>query len=213
MMGSGRRQPRGPLSAGLLGIMLLAAACSSGSAGPTLARGGAAESSSAVKRVVAAILSDPPTLRNTINTRGASGSVPGVDAVEGLLHSGLVAGDHRDLFHARMAEAVPSLENGLWNVLPDGRMDTTWKIRPNARWHDGTPFTAADLIFTQTVAIDPELGVFREPAFVLISSIDAPDPQTAIIRWTKPYIAADGLFATSTDAAPLPRHLLERSYL
>lgn len=31
---------------------------------------------------------------------------------------------------------------------PDGTMDTTWKLRPNEKWHDGTPFTAEDLVFS-----------------------------------------------------------------
>ena len=43
-----------------------------------------------------------------------------------------------------LASSVPTFEEGTWNVVPNGEMETTWKIRPNARWHDGNPFTAED---------------------------------------------------------------------
>lgn len=29
-------------------------------------------------------------------------------------------------------------------------METTWRIKPNTVWHDGSPFTAEDLVFTLT---------------------------------------------------------------
>ena len=34
---------------------------------------------------------------------------------------------------SRSAVAVPTVENGLWRVHPDGRMETTWQINPAAR--------------------------------------------------------------------------------
>ena len=30
----------------------------------------------------------------------------------------------------------------------DGGMDVTWKLRPDIKWHDGTPHTSADMKFT-----------------------------------------------------------------
>ena len=30
---------------------------------------------------------------------------------------------------AQLAETVPTIDNGLWKVAPDGRMEMTWKIR------------------------------------------------------------------------------------
>src|SRR5262245_34801231 len=61
-----------------------------------------------------------------------------------LVQAGLtVVGDQRAR-RPMLAEAVPSLDNGLWKLLPDGRMETTWRLRESARWHDGTPLTAED---------------------------------------------------------------------
>src|SRR5687768_11620251 len=46
--------------------------------------------------------------------------------------------------HPRLLAELPSLQNGTWELLPDGTMETTWKLRANAVWHDGTAFTAED---------------------------------------------------------------------
>jgi peptide/nickel transport system substrate-binding protein len=88
-------------------------------------------------------------------------------------------------------------------------MAMTWKIRPNARWHDGTPFTSDDAAFTTAVWFDDDLPVFRNPAHTYIDAVTTPDLQTVIVTWKQPYIRADAFFNTPI----LPRHLLERTYL
>ena len=40
---------------------------------------------------------------------------------------------------------MPTLENGGVRLRADGGMDVTWKLRPGVTWHDGTPFTSADV--------------------------------------------------------------------
>src|SRR5574339_931092 len=59
--------------------------------------------------------------------------------VDRLLFSGLVKFDERGMPHADLAEA--------WGVSQDGKV-YNFTIRPNAVWHDGTPVTADDVIFT-----------------------------------------------------------------
>src|SRR5436305_58062 len=46
-----------------------------------------------------------------------------------LLHSGLSSRGEGHIRRPRLAEALPSLENGLWTLFPDGRMETTWRLR------------------------------------------------------------------------------------
>lgn len=159
------------------------------------------------KRMTAAIMSAPPTVSILIS--GGGGRAFGGDVVEELVNVGLTIGDHLGGHHPRLAEAVPSIENGLWRVFPDGRSETTWKINRNARWHDGTLFTSEDLLFTARVHQDKELPMFPDPAFDMIESIEAPDAHTVTVSWKLPFIAADSLFKT----APLPRHLLERVFV
>src|SRR5581483_2552487 len=99
----------------------------------------------------------------------------------------------------------------LWRLLPDGRMETTWKLQPNAVWHDGAPFTADDLVFTLDVVRDRDLPVLRDSTYDLVEGLDTPDAHTIVVRWTQPYIGADQMFSSvmSDLAVPMPRHLLE----
>jgi len=59
--------------------------------------------------------------------------------VNRLLFSGLVKFDERGLPHADLADS--------WGVSQDGTI-YNFTIRPNAVWHDGTPVTSDDVIFT-----------------------------------------------------------------
>src|SRR5207248_6900336 len=110
-----------------------------------------------------------------------------------------------------LAEQVPSVENGLWKLLPDGTMETTWNIRPNATWHDGQPFTADDLIFTLQVVRDPELPIFGNAAYAFISDIRSSDPRTVTVTWNQPFIHADWLFSAPL-ALPFAKHMLQTTY-
>ena len=47
-----------------------------------------------------------------------------------MSNAGMTTTDDRGVLHPQLAEAVPSLANGLWKVLADGTMETTWRIRP-----------------------------------------------------------------------------------
>ena len=63
----------------------------------------------------------------------------------------------------------------LWNVAPDGRMDTTWKIRSGALWHDGTPITAQDIEFTAMLSNDPVMPWPVDPIYRYVDSVEAVD--------------------------------------
>jgi peptide/nickel transport system substrate-binding protein len=166
----------------------------------------------APKRITVAIRGDPKTLSAKLNSEAGAGGVPGVGEIAKMLNAGLATDDAKRVLHAQLAEDVPSIENGLWRVFPDGRMETTWRIRAGVLWHDGAPFTSDDLIFTATVEQDPDLPIFRNVAYGAIASVEAPDPSTVRMTWKRPYIEADTMF-TSQRALPMPRHLLERTYL
>src|SRR5439155_20184553 len=87
-----------------------------------------------------------------------------------------------------------------------------WRLRDNARWHDGSPVTTDDLLFTMTVVRDRELPVFRDATYDLIDNVQAIDSRTITVTWSQPFIQADTLF-TKDLAQPLPKHLLEAPYL
>jgi ABC-type transport system substrate-binding protein len=155
------------------------------------------------KRVTAIVRGDVPTL-----LPGARGAIPGVEELEVLVTVGLTTGQGRgEPFVARLAETLPTTENGLWTLLPDGRMEVTWKLRGDVVWHDGNPITADDVLFTTTVQQDQRLPLVDLAPYKSIESIAAPDARTLVVRWKHPYVYADKGFVF-----PLPKHLLEVAY-
>jgi len=166
------------------------------------------------KRIVAAVNSIPVALNNMIGA--ATGSQPGMEALGVMVNSGFTIVDNRGNITPQLVEAVPTTENGLWRVFPDGRMEITWKIREGAVWHDGTPFTSADMVFTHQVATDAEtLNVFAHRALRDIESVAAPDARTVVTQWLRPYIYGNLAYGYDGDRSllPFPKHLLEQAFL
>ena len=88
-----------------------------------------------------------------------------------MVNDGLSYTDERIVTHPLKALALPSIEDGTWKVFEDGRMETTWKLRPNVFWHDGTPQTFADHQFTFDVYRDRELPSRDNSAALVLSRI------------------------------------------
>lgn len=194
------------LSVGLLTATLIACA---GPAAPASQGGSAGQTAGPPKRIAVAIRGDPSALSSRIDGIGA-GSVPGVSEVERLINGGLTILDHEGVRRPQLARAVPSTENGLWKLLPDGRMELTWQLLEGIKWHDGAAFTSSDVVFTTEVERDPALEVIRNPIYRSVESVEAPDPQTVRVTWKEPFIRADAIF--DDFALPMPRHLLEEPY-
>jgi peptide/nickel transport system substrate-binding protein len=161
-------------------------------------------------RLVASIFSDPTGMHQELTNRTV-GSVPGLDALQQIMNAGLSYSDDRNVFQQLLAEALPSTDSGLWQVFPDGRMETTWHLKPNLVWHDGMPFTSDDLAFAMMINRDKELGFAVLGSLDLVEGIDIPDPRTAVIRWAKPFIEADTMFSAGI-VSPLPKHVLQQPY-
>jgi peptide/nickel transport system substrate-binding protein len=180
-----------------LACVVLVVGCTSTPAGSVVRpASGGHQGAVTPKRLAAAINGNPATL----NPSGGTFARP----LLGLLHAGLSNPDEVKQQRAQLAEAVPSLENGLWRVFPDGRMETTWKIRPGAMWHDRVPFTSADALFTARMGRDRDLRVFADAAYGAVESVEALDPATLVVQWRELNINADKVFGS-----PMPRHLLE----
>ncbi len=168
-----------------------------------------------LKRFTAAVRGFPQSVSTMIDAAGV-GSTAGLREVQELLNAGLGITDSEGRLRPQLAEAVPSAENGLWRLLPDGRMETTWRLRPGIQWHDGAPFTADDLLFSAAVAQDQSLAIVLDSAFESIEAAEAPDAGTFVVRWRRPFIRADELFssvAAGRSVLPMPKHLLERAYV
>lgn len=165
---------------------------------------GDAAQPAAPKRFVATIRSAPAAVTTDLDLAAVSGA----DALTRLVQSGLTATNDDGVRVPQLAEAVPTTENGLWRVLPDGRMETTWKIRAGARWHDLEPVRSADYAFSARVRADREVPISRSNALSLVDAVETPDDQTVLVKWKQPFIDANTLFSES----PLPSHLLQQIY-
>src|SRR5207302_9492092 len=93
----------------------------------------------------------------------------------------------------------------------DGTMDTTIKIRQGATWHDGSPITAEDLIFTVQVGKDPRVGTLDAVGEKFLEQISAVESRTVAVHWNQTFVEADLLFS-GRFALPLPKHILGPIY-
>src|SRR5207249_4588378 len=93
---------------------------------------------------------------------------------------------------------------------PDGTMVTTYHLRDKVRWHDGTPVTAQDFVFSNRILKDATLPIQDRAQTRQFTSVEARDDSTVVITWSGPYIFANLL--GGKDIYPLPRHQLEGKY-
>ncbi len=171
--------------------------------------GGAAEGAQQPKNLVAAIRIEPAfiapkplrqaglTLGSTVRLFGAS----------------LAMSDAQGLTGPYLAETLPELNTESWKVFPDGRMETTYRLKPNLAWHDGTALAPEDFAFALKVYTEPDFGLAASAPQSLVDEILIPDPRAVVIRWKRPYPFASALEATGQqNLPPLPRHLLEEPF-
>ena len=127
-----------------------------------------------------------------------------------LFSAALALIDERGSAQPYLAESIPQLNTDSWRVAPDGRMETSYRLRPNLTWHNGAPLAADDFVFALQVYKDRELAVFRAAPQDGIDAIEAPDPRTLLIKWRAANPRAGSI--VQGDLEPLPRHLLSDAF-
>lgn len=70
-----------------------------------------------------------------------------------------------------------------WNVSPD-QLTWTFRLRPGVAFHDGTPLTADDVVFTYRRIIDQQLS--NADKLSAVTDVRATDPATVVIRLEHP---------------------------
>jgi peptide/nickel transport system substrate-binding protein len=149
------------------------------------------ESRRAETTLIVAHEGDPGTFNPAITT------AEDVHRVTDQVFNGLVGLD------AEM-NPVPELATS-WDVVDEGRT-YTFHLRRDVAWHDGTPFSSADVKFTFEEALLKFHSRTRAALAALVAGIDAPDPNTVVFRFRHPY----GPLLQRLDVveAPiLPRHV------
>ena len=118
---------------------------------------------------------------------------------------GLVTTDEKNQYIPVLAKEIPSVENGGIVRRKDGRVEMTWPLHENVRWHDGQPFTSKDVCFTWKFVVSPGSTTYNREQYLGIKDCQAPDPHSVVFIWDGEYAYYAGLFE-----AVLPEHLLGR---
>lgn len=106
-----------------------------------------------------------------------------------------------------IAAEIPTQSNG--GVSPDGRT-LTYTLRRDVKWSDGTPITAHDYVFTYQMIMSPHNTVqTRDPYDKYVESVDAPTPQTLVIRLRQPFAPWRARLFGNSNGGALPKHVLE----
>jgi peptide/nickel transport system substrate-binding protein len=82
-----------------------------------------------------------------------------------------------------------------------------FELDRRARWHDGAPVTARDVVFTFGRALDRSLAPVHAGLLAQLESVRAEGERRVVFRFRRPY--ADQLFDATYYVAPIPAHLLD----
>lgn len=122
--------------------------------------------------------------------------------VEGLLAPGADA-----KYVPVLATEVPTIDNGGIVVSDDGKtMKITYKLRPDVKWHDGEPFTSADVKYTWEAVKDEKFIAESKDGTSQVESIDTPDELTVIVNYNT---VLPTFASTLFTFGILPKHMLE----
>jgi peptide/nickel transport system substrate-binding protein len=139
------------------------------------------------------------------STQGGAASLANIHA------NTLATTDASGKLDARLATKLPSFDDGSIVVLPDGRMQVTWRLRSDVRWQDGAPFTADDVLFGWEVASDPDVPSDQIVLLRAMDRMEALDARTVAFTFKTTFFQAlrvgprDGVW-------PLPRHLIGETW-
>src|SRR6185503_4940628 len=122
-----------------------------------------------------------------------------------IFYEPLASFDPEGNLFAVLAAEVPSVQNG--GVSKDGR-SVTWKLKKGVTWHDGKPFTAADVVFNWEFVTDPKTAARTIGSYLDIEKIDVLDPHTvrlvfkkAVPFWADAFCGVNGMI--------IPKHLFD----
>ena len=143
--------------------------------------------------LVVAISADPGQFNPAITTSGS------VHTGSELLYNGLVSYDEN---YAPQPDLAVS-----WEIEDEGRL-YRFTLRDDVVWHDGTPFTSADVKYTFENVLTEFHSRTTASVGAVLESVDTPDDVTVEFRFSEPY--APLLQQLDVTEAPiLARHLYE----
>lgn len=134
---------------------------------------------------------EPPLLMVGLNTQGPT------LYVAGQIYQSLLTYD-KDL------NPLPQLATS-WTVSEDG-LTYTFKLQDGVKWHDGKPFTSADVVFTATEFLIDVHPRWRPISEAYVESVTASDDLTVVFKLKKPFSAF--LYGFELSSFPImPAHI------
>ena len=163
----------------------------------------AAQAAVSKDEVVLGISQEPDIL-----VPGLGGALAVSTEVQQALFAGAVRFNDQWKLTPQAAREVPTFENGQWKLLPGGKMQLTWHLRP-LRWQDGVPLDAEDFVFTHRAIMNDKVPVIGRNFERRVENVYAPSPNTIVVTFKEHYAYANtGII----QYGPWPRHLLEKPY-
>jgi len=184
----------------------VAAALAAGCVRAPESAGTASSTGSSAATVRFALAADPQTLDPLFAHADANGVE---QQLARLAFEPFVDVDERGRAIPVLLERIPSVANG--DLSRDGRT-ITYHLRRDARWQDGVPVTARDVVWTLHAIVDPRNPVASHAGYDRIASARALDAHTVRVTLKEPWAPAVAtLFGNGTSPQyVLPAHLLER---
>ncbi|MDH5637711.1 MAG: ABC transporter substrate-binding protein, partial [Nitrospinota bacterium] len=103
-------------------------------------------------------------------------------------------------------DLIPNLAKS-WEISEDQRT-ITFHLRDDVKWHDGKPWTSADLKYQYEMMIHPDVQSAYKETFLQMEGVQAPDPHTFVVTFAEPY--SPGLSRLS-GMGGFPSHLLKKT--
>ncbi len=94
-----------------------------------------------------------------------------------------------------------------WESSADGKT-ITFKLRSGVTWHDGKPFTSADVQFT-AMEMWKKILNYGSTLQLFLTAVDTPDPLTAVFRYERPMPLGLLLRALPDLGHISPKHIFE----
>lgn len=191
--------PRRVAIGGALGALGLAA-CGPAPGGPGGSSApGAEPASTTAKRaetITVGLLGAPSS------TLWGTGSGNGLSLSNALTDDFLVIPNDKGQLVPRIAQQVPSVENGGAKV--DGnRLTVTYKLRGGVKWQDGAPVTSQDVAYAFELQSHPDFPTIDRSLLAKVEEVRTPDDLTAVFVFKGGGV--DPNFAWVGNVAP--RHL------
>lgn len=96
-----------------------------------------------------------------------------------------------------------------WDISPDGK-SYTFYLQKGVRWHDGKPFTSADVKVSLDRLRNPPKGMTspRQITFSAVTKVETPDEHTVRVALERPQASFLSTLAISFNAI-FPKHILD----